>query len=185
MSTLIKDLLDFSRITTQRSVDEPINLSSIINEVLSTLDVGIAETAAQIHVGVLPTVLGDAVQFHQLFQNLLGNALKFRKSGVAPQIHIDSRIIPADELPPSLKPTRLTTHYHLITVADNGIGFDEKYLDRIFQVFQRLHGRNQHVGTGVGLAICEKVVTNHGGVITATSQPDQGATFVIYLPATL
>ncbi|QJD80843.1 PAS domain-containing sensor histidine kinase [Spirosoma rhododendri] len=183
MSTLIKDLLDFSRITTRRNQEGVVQLSVVIEDVLSTLDVTVAETGAQIQVDALPDVLGDATQFRQLFQNLLSNALKFRRSDVPSHIRVTSRVLAADELPPTVKPTRRATDYYLITVADNGIGFDEKYLDRIFQVFQRLHGRSQYAGTGVGLAICEKVVTNHGGVITATSQPNQGATFMIYLPA--
>ncbi|QJD80164.1 PAS domain-containing sensor histidine kinase [Spirosoma rhododendri] len=183
MSILIKDLLDFSRISTQRSIDELVALQTVTDAALTVLDWTITETEAQVAVDALPTVRGDAVQLGQLFQNLISNALKFRQPGVPPAIRISSHIIRAEQLPASIKPARRMAFYCRIDVADNGIGFEEKYLDRIFQVFQRLHGKDQYAGTGVGLAICEKVVANHGGAITAISQPGLGATFMIYLPA--
>lgn len=183
MATLIKDLLSFSRISTQRSPDEPVALAVILDHVLGVFDWHITQTKAQIQVGKLPIVAGDARQLEQLFQNLVGNALKFQRATTTPIIHICADLLSIDQLPPDVKPTRQASTYHCIEVADNGIGFEEKYLDRIFQVFQRLHSKNQYSGTGIGLAICEKVVTNHGGVITARSQPGQGATFVVYLPA--
>ena len=187
MSTLIRDLLNFSRISTQRDVNKPVVLNEVVHGVRSTLELLIDETGAQVMVGHLPTVLGDAAQLDVLFQNLLSNALKFRRmdsSGVpvAPLILVNAHIVGVDQLPPAVKPTRTAAAYHRIDVADNGIGFDEKYLDRIFHVFQRLHGKREFAGTGIGLAICERVVTNHGGAITAQSQPGQGATFTIYLP---
>ncbi|QKZ15802.1 PAS domain-containing protein [Spirosoma sp. KUDC1026] len=182
MSTLIKDLLTFSRISTRRDTSAPTSLNDIVASVLIDLELPINEREAQVSVSSLPTVSGDASQLGQLFQNLLSNALKFRREDVVPQIMVRSELVLATKLPPSIKPTRQTPAYYQIDVTDNGIGFDEKYLDRIFQVFQRLHGRKQFDGTGIGLSICEKVVTNHGGAITATSQPGQGATFSIYLP---
>ena len=127
-------------------------------------------------------VQGDKSQLGQLFQNLLNNALKFRKTGQTPQISITCQTIAATNLPVAVKPSRAAASYHCIDVADNGIGFDEQYVDRIFQVFQRLHGRSQFAGTGIGLAICEKVTANHGGAITASSQPGEGAIFSVYLP---
>lgn len=188
MSTLIKDLLDFSRISTQRDVSGPVSLQTIVENVVSTLELRVEELAARIQVGLLPTVAGDESQLSQLFQNLLSNALKFHRTDqagvpVAPLIEIDARLLAANQLPPGIKPGRTSTAYHQITVTDNGIGFDEKYLDRIFQVFQRLHNKSAFAGTGIGLAICEKVVANHGGAITASSQPGEGATFTVYLPA--
>ncbi|WP_018621189.1 PAS domain-containing protein [Spirosoma luteum] len=190
MSTLIKDLLNFSRISTRREANSPVSLDNVVSQVLATLELPIAETGAQISLGPLPTVMGDASQLNQLFQNLLSNALKFRRTNqagvpVAPHILIESSWQAADELPEPLKLNRVAIAYHRIDVADNGIGFDEKYLGRIFQVFQRLHGKAEFAGTGIGLAICEKVVANHGGAITASSQPGQGATFTVYLPASL
>jgi signal transduction histidine kinase len=183
MSSLIKDLLDFSRISTQREISGSVSLPTVVEEVVSTLELQVEQLGAQIRVGPLPTVLGDASQLGQLFQNLLSNALKFHRPGQAPLIAIEGRWLSADQLPPGVKPGRAASAYHQIAVMDNGIGFEEKYVDRIFQVFQRLHGKSEYAGTGIGLAICEKVVANHGGAIKATSQPGQGATFAIYLPA--
>jgi PAS domain S-box-containing protein len=187
MSTLIRDLLTFSRISTQRDSSAPVSLNEITNRVVSSLDLLIQETGAHVSIGSLPTVSGDASQLGQLFQNLLSNALKFHRFDEAgaiipPQIFIRSRIVRAADLPDSVHPARYALYFYQVDVTDNGIGFDEKYLDRIFEVFQRLHGKSQYVGTGIGLAICEKVVTNHGGAITASSQPGQGATFSLYLP---
>lgn len=182
MSILIKDLLNFSRISTQRDTSGPVALDQVVNQVLSTLELVIQETGAEINLGPLPTIQGDASQLNQLFQNLLSNALKFRRPGVTPIITVKASQVRADQLPGSTKPSRIVNTYHRIDIADNGVGFDEKYLDRIFQVFQRLYGKNEFAGTGIGLAICEKVVANHGGVITASSKPGQGATFQVYLP---
>ncbi|RAI78690.1 PAS domain-containing sensor histidine kinase [Spirosoma telluris] len=182
MSLLIRDLLTFSRISTRQDASMSVSLNRVITEVLDDLEIAIKQARAQIQVNSLPTVSGDESQLRQLFQNLLSNALKFQKTGTTPFIQIQSEQILASSLPASVKPARLATVYFQISVADNGIGFDEKYIDRIFQVFQRLHSRNEYAGTGIGLAICEKVVANHGGAITAFSQPGQGATFTIYLP---
>ncbi len=182
MSTLIKDLLDYSRLSTQPESSASVSLAEVVNGVLTTLELAITETGAKVQVASLPTIQGDALQLSQLFQNLLANALKFHRPGVPPLVHIRARWLAADHLPPGVNPLRSAVAYHQIEVADNGIGFEEKYLDRIFNVFQRLHGKNQYAGTGIGLAICEKVVTNHGGAITASSQPGQGATFSVYLP---
>jgi signal transduction histidine kinase len=118
----------------------------------------------------------------QLFQNLFSNAIKFHQKDTAPHICVTTQLVAFADLPPSVKPTRRAKHYHRIDVTDNGIGFEEKYLDRIFQVFQRLHSKDKFDGTGIGLAICEQVAANHGGAITAASQPGQGATFSVYLP---
>ncbi|GAB4019433.1 hypothetical protein GCM10028808_57180 [Spirosoma migulaei] len=183
MSTLIKDLLTYSRISTRQEAATPVSLQEVVQTILDELDQPIQETGASIQVEVLPTVMGNAGQLTQLFDNLLSNALKFRRAGSTPLIRFQASLIDAIDMPLSLKPSRLASQYHRIDVSDNGIGFDEKYLDRIFQVFQRLHGKSDYVGTGVGLAICEKVVANHGGVITATSQLGRGATFSVYLPS--
>ncbi|WP_240543673.1 PAS domain S-box protein [Spirosoma foliorum] len=182
MATLIRDLLDFSRISTQLELSTPVSLHAILDRVLTTLELSIAETNATIHVSSLPTILGDASQLDQLFQNLLSNAIKFRQPTLAPVIQINCQAVLATELPYSIKPTKAVRAYYRIDVADNGVGFDEKYLDRIFQVFQRLHSKNAFAGTGIGLAICERVAANHGGAITASSQPGKGSTFSVYLP---
>ena len=183
MSVLIEDLLDFSKIETGRDIHQYVMLNNIVDTVLSDLDLVIEETGAQVQIGMLPTIQGNALQLGQLFQNLISNALKFRKPGLAPLIQITGTEILQGQLPVFVKPVRNVRVYHQIEVKDNGIGFDEKYLDRIFQVFQRLHGRHEFQGTGIGLAICEKVMVNHGGAITATSQPGQGASFRVFFPA--
>ena len=188
MSVLIRDLLAFSRISTTQVIAQPVALNQVVSRVLETLSIVVEETGAQVEVASLPVVPGDRSQLDQLFQNLLSNAFKFRRTSpagelVTPQISVKASLVAESQLPPSVQPSRYAQTYHCIEVADNGIGFDEKYLDRIFQVFQRLHGRNEFTGTGIGLSIVQKVVTNHGGAITATSQPGQGATFKVYLPA--
>ena len=182
MSTLIRDLLTFSRIAIQRETVGLVPISQVIDSVLNDLDLRIQETGAVITVAPLPTLPGDQPQLEQLFQNLVSNALKFRRAGVPPVVTISSYTVNHSDLPLSVRPVRVAAAYYRIDVTDNGIGFDEKYVDRIFQVFQRLHSRNEFAGTGIGLAICEKVVANHGGAITATSQPGQGATFSAYFP---
>lgn len=182
MSMLIKDLLTFSRISTRQDATAPVQLNQLLTQVLDDLEVIIKQAGAQIQVDTLPTISGDESQLRQLFQNLLSNALKFQQTGVTPFVQIRTENVSLSGLPASVKPARLAPTYYRISVVDNGIGFDAKYLDRIFQVFQRLHSRNEYAGTGIGLAICEKVTANHGGAITAISQPGKGATFVIYLP---
>lgn len=182
MSTLIRDLLRFSRLSTQPHEMVPVSLTDVVETALNDLDLVISETGARVLIAPLPTVQGDASQLGQLFQNLLSNALKFRRPGTAPVIGVSVQRVAATDLPASVKPTGAAASYYRIDVSDNGIGFDQKYRERIFQVFQRLHGKSDYAGTGVGLAICEKVAANHGGTITAASQPGQGATFSIYLP---
>ncbi|GAB3998384.1 hypothetical protein GCM10028807_45920 [Spirosoma daeguense] len=183
MSTLIRDLLTFSRISTRQNVTRHISLNDVINSVLTDLEISLQETQADVRIDVLPDVVGDRSQLGQLFQNLLSNALKFCRNDVKPVITVRSQQLKMSELPANVRPARPSAFYNRIDVADNGIGFDEKYVDRIFQVFQRLHNRSEFAGTGIGLAICEKVTANHGGAITAYSKPGEGATFVIYFPA--
>ncbi|MCX6212874.1 PAS domain-containing protein [Spirosoma sp.] len=182
MSILIRDLLAYSRISTHPDTTVPVSLTTVVRTTVDDLDLLIAETGAIVRIDELPTILGDPSQLGQLFQNLLSNAVKFRRTNTAPHIEVRCQLVPASALPTSPQPTRQTTDYYLIEVVDNGIGFDDRYTNRIFQVFQRLHGKNEYAGSGIGLAICEKVVANHGGAIWARSQPGQGATFSIYFP---
>ncbi|UFH55058.1 PAS domain-containing protein [Spirosoma sp. KNUC1025] len=187
MSVLIKDLLTFSRISTRQASTSPVALSLVVKEALENLSVAIEETSASIQVEPLPSIQGDNLQLVQLFQNLLSNSLKFHRTDesgalVPPIINIRTSQVAVTDLPVSLKPARSAAAYYCIAVSDNGIGFDERYIDRIFQVFQRLHGKKEFAGTGVGLAICQKVATNHGGAISAISQPGKGATFSVYFP---
>ncbi|RYC68361.1 PAS domain-containing sensor histidine kinase [Spirosoma sordidisoli] len=182
MSTLIRDLLNFSRVSMRQEMVESVPLTDVVNTVLTDLELVIQEKGAVVRVEPLPVIEGDQSQLEQLFQNLLSNALKFTQPGRVPQIDVRLETLSAFRLPPSVKPARLASSYYRIDVVDNGIGFDEKYLDRIFQVFQRLHNKRDYAGTGIGLAICEKVAVNHGGAITAASEPGQGATFSVFLP---
>jgi PAS domain S-box-containing protein len=181
MQTLINDLLTFSRVTTKAQPFSRVDLNVIAREVLSDLEVRIEQAGASVELSALPVIDADPLQMRQLLQNLIANALKFRKPDEPTIVKIfaqsDSLIAEGSTFSFST-PDRWT-----ISIADNGIGFDEKYLDRIFTVFQRLHGRNAYEGTGVGLAVCRRIVERHRGSITAKSQPGQGATFIVTLPA--
>lgn len=169
MQTLIEDLLSFSRVSTKAQPFSPVEMSEITGEVLNDLEIRIQELQGIIEVGNLPAIEADPLQMRQVMQNLLGNALKFQRPGVAPLIRVQGELVDGG------KNCR-------ITVADNGIGFEEKYLERIFGVFQRLHGRNEYAGSGVGLAICRKITDRHHGSVTAMSSAGEGATFILILP---
>jgi light-regulated signal transduction histidine kinase (bacteriophytochrome) len=181
MQALIDDLLILSRITTKAQPFIPVNLTQVTQEVLSDLEVRIQQTGARVEVGELPTIHADPVQMRQLLQNLISNALKFHRDGEPQIVKIYSRqlVTPEGNQPIESSPVPELCQ---IIVEDNGIGFDEKYLDRIFNVFQRLHGRSEYEGTGMGLAICRKIAERHGGTITAKSTPGEGATFIVTLP---
>ena len=140
----------------------------MVKDVLSDLESTITKSRAQIIVGDLPTVAADEIQMRQLFTYLTSNAVKFHKDGVIPEISIASHA--------------LGDGYWEILINDNGIGIDEKYNSRIFKPFERLHGMNEREGIGMGLALCQKIVTRHGGTISVKSKPDKGATFIITLP---
>ncbi|HXG48613.1 MAG TPA: ATP-binding protein [Methylomirabilota bacterium] len=180
MQTLINDLLTFSRVISASQPFVPVDLNAVIKEVLCDLEVRIEQTRAIIEVGPLPEVQADPLQMRQLFQNLIGNALKFQTPGTPPIVKIAGRVV-KDPLALDLKAVGESGLCE-ITVRDNGIGFDEKYLDKIFAVFQRLHGRSEYEGTGVGLAVCRRIMERHGGTITARSRPGQGATFIVQFP---
>jgi PAS domain S-box-containing protein len=172
MGRLITDLLAYSRITTRAKPWESVDLNRVAGEVVADLEVRIQQAGARVTVGPLPTLDADATQMRQFLQNLIGNALKFRKPDTAPEIEVSSR--PCDgETPPGRCE---------ITVKDNGIGFDEKYAERIFEIFQRLHARDEYEGSGIGLAVCRKIVQRHGGSIAARGASGAGATFTAVLP---
>ncbi|HYE32565.1 MAG TPA: ATP-binding protein [Methylomirabilota bacterium] len=174
MQTLIEDLLSFSRVATKVQPFELVDLNKVARDVISDLEVRIQQSQGVVEVGPLCSIQADPTQMRQLIQNLVGNALKFRKPEEPPRVKIESRQ-QASESAPSEEICRLT-------ITDNGIGFDEKYLDRIFGVFQRLHARSVYEGTGIGLAICRKIVERHGGEITARSIPGVGSSFIVSLP---
>lgn len=178
MTNLINDLLKFSRLS-QVNFFEHVNLEVIIKEILSDLEIIMLEKNAVVSVGPLPYIEAVPGQLRQVFQNLISNALKFSRKDVQPMISITASRIkqksfdsPADPEGP----------YACITISDNGIGFDEKYLDKIFVLFQRLHTKDKFEGTGIGLAVTRKIVDKHNGLITAHSREREGATFTIILP---
>ncbi len=178
MQTLITDLLKLSRVAAGRPL-VPVDLDEVVRGVLADLEARIAQEAARVEVGPLPVIEADPLQMRQLLQNLIGNALKFHRPGVPPVVRISGEVVPAPQGAAGDGDARTCCR---IEVADNGIGFDEQYRDRIFTLFQRLHGRGSYEGTGVGLAICQRIVERHGGRITARSRPGEGATFVVLLP---
>jgi PAS domain S-box-containing protein len=180
MRTLINDLLAFSRVITKAQPFAPVDLAEVTREVLSDLEISIEQTGARVEVGELPVVEVDSRQIRQLLQNLIGNALKFHRPGEAPVVRISGAITEDGQQRENRNLS--TTALCQLRVTDNGIGFDEKYLDRIFNIFEKLHGRNEFEGTGIGLAICRKIAERHGGSITATSKPGHGATFIVSLP---
>jgi signal transduction histidine kinase len=175
MRSLIDALLSFSRVTTKAQPFAPVDLSATAQDVVSDLESRIEGTGGRVEIGTLPTLEADSLQMRQLLQNLISNSLKFARAGEPPVVQVESRILPRVEGNGEIP------RFELL-VRDNGIGFEEVYLDRIFELFQRLHGRQEFEGTGMGLAICRKIVERHGGTITARSAPEEGATFVVNLP---
>lgn len=180
MQTLINDLLTFSRVISTTQPFVPVDLGSVTREVLSDLEVRIEQTKAQIEVGELPVIDADPMQMRQLLQNVIGNALKFQPPGGTPKIKITGKVF-KQPFASGAEPTPDDEICEL-TIEDNGIGFDQKYTDKIFAMFQRLHGRSEYEGTGVGLAVCRRITDRHSGTITAMSKPGEGATFIIRLP---
>lgn len=167
MRSLIDDLLMFSRVSTQGRPFVTVDLGQIVALVLADLEVSIAESGARVNIDELPSIEADPVQMRQLLQNLLGNALKFRREDVVPELSVYAHV---DE------------HVAEIKVKDNGIGFDEQYATRIFRAFERLHGAREYPGTGIGLALCRKIVERHQGMIIAEGEIGRGALFTIRLP---
>jgi len=167
MQVLINDLLTFSRVTTKGQPFVTVNLDQIAHEVAHDLEVRLHDVEGHIYIGELPVIDADPMQMRQLLQNLAGNALKFHRPGVPPLVRIDAAV---------------SDSRCRMTVDDNGIGFDEKYADRIFTMFERLHGRGEYEGTGIGLAICRRIAERHGGTIEAHSKPGEGSTFTVTLP---
>jgi hypothetical protein len=169
MKQLIEDLLAYSRVGTRGKELRPVQLQLALDRALVNLRAAIESSGAEITHDVLPEVSGDDTQLTQLFQNLIGNAIKFRKENEAPRIHVGVQDS-GDEW--------------RFSVSDNGIGIEPQYFERIFMVFQRLHTREEYAGTGIGLAICKKVVDRHRGRIWVESAHGKGSTFVFTLPKT-
>lgn len=171
MHLLVRDLLEFSRVGIRSRGFRPVPLLEPLRDALSALELLVEESGAEIRVGDLPAAEVDETEMRQLFQNLVGNALKFRREGVAPLVEVEAAV---ERLPDG--------EFVRIEVRDNGIGFDPRYEDRIFQIFQRLHGKSEFEGTGIGLAICKKIADRHDGRIRALGKPGEGAVFVVELP---
>jgi PAS domain S-box-containing protein len=181
MKVLIDNLLEFSRANRASQEFSELDLNNVLTEVLSNFELKIEELNAEVIIEpALPCIQAESSQMQQLFMNLISNAIKFRKSTVAPIVKISSRVASADEL----RQHQLTSagRYYVIDFCDNGIGFEQQYAERIFQIFQRLHGKSEYPGSGIGLAICKKIVENHNGKIVAHSSPEIGSTFTIILP---
>ncbi|HYC34688.1 MAG TPA: PAS domain-containing protein [Candidatus Paceibacterota bacterium] len=178
MQTMIDDLLSLSRINSNKSFEET-DLNSVLHEVIQNLEYKIDESRASVHSSTLPSARVIPSQINQLFQNLITNSIKFARKGVRPEVHISHSYATNGS---STLPTRSDRKYLKIIFRDNGIGFENEYAEKIFQVFQRLHGKTEYEGSGIGLSICRKIVENHHGTIEATGSPENGATFTITLP---
>ena len=181
MAALIKDLLDFSRTESKEQVLSPTDLNQLVHNVIEDYEVLIQQKKATVNMETLPVINAIPLQMNQLFYNLIGNALKFSKPEVQPVIDINCRKLSAEEV---LKHDKLSAdqNYLQITVADNGIGFDQKFSDQIFVIFQRLHGKNEYEGTGIGLALCKKIAENHKGIVYGEGKEGSGAQFHVILP---
>ncbi len=167
MQNLIEGLLKYSRVATHARPFAPVDLEQVTHEVLDDLSAQIERTGALVHVAELPTVSADALQIRQLMQNLISNALKFHRVDTTPEVRIEATVV--DDIVQ-------------LSVSDNGIGFDPQYSRRIFRVFERLHGRGEYPGTGIGLALCRKIAERHGGGVVADGEPGIGSTFIVTLP---
>lgn len=180
MRKLIDNLLEFSRISLNNPPPQEVDLNAIVIDAQEDLDLIIAETNTTIEIGALPSIEAISSQMTQLFANILNNSIKFRKENTPLVIKINSKKLGLKEkLSYNLLPD---TTYYIITIEDNGIGFEQEYASKIFQLFQRLEGKSEYPGTGIGLSICKKIITNHKGVIFANGEPGKGATFTIILP---
>jgi light-regulated signal transduction histidine kinase (bacteriophytochrome) len=180
MRMLIDNLLEFSR--TSR-ISEPFvrtDLNNIISEVIADLELKIEETSTSVTSETLPVIDAIPMQMRQLFTNLFTNAIKFKGDGATPKIEITSSELSDEEK--DANHLRVNNKYFKITVKDHGIGFDQEFSMKIFQIFQRLHGKAEYPGSGIGLAICKKIVENHSGRIFATSEAGKGAEFITILP---
>jgi signal transduction histidine kinase len=180
MQRLIDDLLSFARVSSGQREFEPVDLSELAHQVLGDLEAPIRELDAEVEIGELPVVAADWAQMGQLLQNLVSNALKFHRDGVPPIVRIGAEVVEGEQ--PRFAGESANGRRCLITVEDNGIGFEPKYAERIFSAFERLHSRSEYEGTGIGLSIARKIAWRHGGELTAAGTPGEGSTFILTLP---
>ena len=182
MQSLVNNLLEYSSVTNGVALVEQVELNRTVQNVLEDLEMEIQDRRAKIVVPTLPTVQGNARQFEQVFQNLIGNALKYSQPGLPPNVEIIYKQVSGRDVLSDKPLEVLSREYHLIEILDNGIGFEEVYADRIFNIFTRLHGNEDYKGSGIGLSIVRKVIESHNGLVWATSQPDVGSSFKLLLP---
>ncbi len=171
MSRLINDLLIFSRVRSRQEPMQPVDLNTLVAEVRDSLEQEGHLRTAELHIAPLPTVSGDPVLLRQLFEQLFDNALKFRRAGTPLSITVEAGPF-----------TMGNASYQRVCVCDNGVGFEQRYADRIFRPFQRLHAPHEYAGTGIGLAICRRIAERHGALLTAEAEPGKGATFCVAFP---
>jgi signal transduction histidine kinase len=162
---------------------EVLDMARVLREVIDDLDAQVRREEAAVRVGIVPAILGDKAQIERLFQNIVSNGIKFHKPDEKPVVEIRGNKEKSTLLNARFGLSLADPEYVIVTVKDNGIGFDEKYTEKIFTLFHRLHGRNEYEGTGIGLSICRKIVNNHKGFITAHSTENVGSEFIIILPA--
>lgn len=182
MQTLIEDLLAFSRVSRSSDIFQPLNMNQLMTEIQDDLDIQIKRERAVVKLGKVPPLTGEKMQVKRLFQNLINNAIKFHKPNEIPIVEVFGKAVKWQEIKREYGVVLPDGAYVMIVVKDNGIGFDEKFNDKIFNIFQRLHGRTEYEGTGIGLAICRKIVNNHKGYITARSRENIGSEFIVILP---
>ncbi|RYG06278.1 MAG: PAS domain-containing sensor histidine kinase [Chitinophagaceae bacterium] len=182
MSLLIENLLEFSKLLKSDLLTTTVDLNQVVQDVKNDFELVIEETGATINIGELATIEAISLQMNQLFYNLISNALKFRRPDLKPEINITSTKISNDEASTLVDNLLQSDSYHHICIKDNGIGIEENYTDKIFEVFKRLHRREVYPGSGIGLALCRRIVTNHNGYIYTESKIHEGTTFHILLP---
>lgn len=183
MKKLIDDLLEYSQAAKGKADQEYIDLNNAIAVVLEDLELEIQRKSANIEIVDLPTILGNRRQIHQLFQNLIGNAIKYSRQNVPPEIRVTGKTVKGADVNRALPSDAHQETFHLISIADNGIGFDQMYADNIFKVFTRLHNNDEYKGSGIGLSIVKKVVESHNGFVWAESELEKGAVFFVLFPA--
>lgn len=182
MQVLIEELLSFSRVSRPGIVFEKLDMNDMLREIVEDLDAQIRRENAEVKVGKIPALQGEHSQIKRMMQNLVSNAIKFHKPGKKPVVEISGRVLRSSQVSEEFHIQALRPEYVRIEVKDNGIGFDEKHKEKIFNIFQRLHGRAEYEGTGIGLAICRKIAINHGGLISAKSKVGVGSVFIVVLP---
>jgi light-regulated signal transduction histidine kinase (bacteriophytochrome) len=182
MQSLVDNLLEYSYVTKGIALVEQVDLNQTVKNVLEDLELEIQNKQARVVVPTLPTVHGNGRQFEQVFQNLIGNALKYSRPDVNPNIKIIYRQVNGRDVQSDKPLELLSQNYHFVEISDNGIGFEQVHADRVFRIFTRLHGNKDYKGSGIGLSIVRKVIESHNGFVWVTSEPNAGSSFKFVLP---